>query len=590
MTVTITHLNGGMGRSSNLARGSILLTILLDTTFLATFSSPDPALTQYQKKLSQVTILIDPWIKGSSTIFHRFLAQSKRTVPASIRHLSEIQPAPQIILVSQDKPDHCNEETLKQLPQDLPGVVIIAQASAAKKIKGWKYFDERKIWSFKDYSPKRSNALYDLQVPFDPNAKTVVELGQLTLAFMAPKLDITGVHNAIGITYRSPVFTNTDESQFGSGVLLNPILNPPTHFPALLPTPPDSPDGMAPVMFEDVPYSPQLPHPPYPYNREDAPSPPLSSYQAPPISDETEFHALKSQKSASSVRDVCNRVTRIMTKSTPDLRGAARFHRKSKTSTSTSTQAASRDSGQTGPWITHPSAARSPYTASRNHHPLENGQIQSNNVSAFNFGQLTPITPIHTSFSTCHHSSSQSSSNRDPSSPMSISPPVPRPQTTQTGDSRNHHRTVSVLYSPHGVQCSTVLPWAQSHLVRHCALPLTLLLHPLTRIQNVWILGGNIQTGWRGGLEIAQNLMARCWIAAHDEVKEDSGALVKTVKREEAKREALEKILGGGGPSYAKKKRGCEVVDLGVGDSWRIHGDAGKDLKGWRGQYASLEV
>ena len=42
-------------------------------------------------------------------------------------------------------------------------------------------------------------------------------------------------------------------------------------------------------------------------------------------------------------------------------------------------------------------------------------------------------------------------------------------------------------------------------------------------------MGGNVNAGLPGGVEIAQNLMAKCWISAHDEDKENSGLSVKKV-------------------------------------------------------------
>jgi len=86
---------------------------------------------------------------------------------------------------------------------------------------------------------------------------------------------------------------------------------------------------------------------------------------------------------------------------------------------------------------------------------------------------------------------------------------------------------MSVLYSPHGIAYSNIIPYAQKHLVPNAALPLTLLLHAFDRVQNVWYLGGNISAGMQGGLELAQSLLARYWISAHDEDKESSGFSIK---------------------------------------------------------------
>ena len=85
--------------------------------------------------------------------------------------------------------------------------------------------------------------------------------------------------------------------------------------------------------------------------------------------------------------------------------------------------------------------------------------------------------------------------------------------------------------------------------------------------------------------------MAKTWVAAHDEEKEDSGILVKTVKRGgDANRERVENMLCGGldgtsggiddkekrgpwlgggmrVPSASEKKKGTTVLELGVGET-----------------------
>lgn len=43
-------------------------------------------------------------------------------------------------------------------------------------------------------------------------------------------------------------------------------------------------------------------------------------------------------------------------------------------------------------------------------------------------------------------------------------------------------------------------------------------------------MGGNVAAGLPGGVDIAKNLMAKCWISAHDEDKDNTGLSVKNVK------------------------------------------------------------
>ncbi len=95
------------------------------------------------------------------------------------------------------------------------------------------------------------------------------------------------------------------------------------------------------------------------------------------------------------------------------------------------------------------------------------------------------------------------------------------------------------------------------------ALPLTLLLHSFDRVQNPWWLGGNIAAGLPGGVEIAQNLMAKCWISAHDEDKDNSGLSVMSVKTRKYKIEEVREMLSraeGGNINVANLASGAEIV------------------------------
>lgn len=56
-------------------------------------------------------------------------------------------------------------------------------------------------------------------------------------------------------------------------------------------------------------------------------------------------------------------------------------------------------------------------------------------------------------------------------------------------------------------------------------------------------MGGNVNAGLPGGIEIAKNLMAKCWISAHDEDKENSGlAVMKVTMRKYTKEEVREMV------------------------------------------------
>jgi len=125
---------------------------------------------------------------------------------------------------------------------------------------------------------------------------------------------------------------------------------------------------------------------------------------------------------------------------------------------------------------------------------------------------------------------------------------------------------LSVIYSPHGVDFSLIRTFASSHLIQTAALPLTLLLHSFDRVSNPWWMGGNVAAGLPGGVEIATSLMAKCWISAHDEDKDNTGISVKNVKiRKFTKEEVREMLL-------AESTGNIDVVNLGIGEEMLMKG------------------
>ncbi len=272
-----------------------------------------------------------------------------------------------MVLISQDKPDHCHEATLRQLSPDLKDAIILAVPAAAKKIKSWRYFDPSRVCALLPFSESTPNTITRIALP----ASTPLESpGEVTVAFMPAKRDLTGLHNAIGITYRAP--SSQASISFSSSI-------------SLPPTPPESPGS------SDI---------------------------------------LASESSTRSLQ---------------------------------------------------------------------------------------------------------------------------RP------------RTLSLIYSPHGVTYTHIKPYAISHLVREAALPLTALLHSFDRVQNPWWLGGNISAGLPGGLEIAQNLLARAWISAHDEDKENSGFSVSNIKTRKYTVDEVRALLHGDDPR-PNKGTGYVLTDVRVLD------------------------
>ncbi|KAH0533842.1 hypothetical protein FGG08_007533 [Glutinoglossum americanum] len=371
MSLTVTHLNG-------------------DSTFLLTFRPAAQPNTAFPPSpgYSPVafSILFDPWLAGDSTIFSRRFSTARRTVPACISSLRDLPSPPDLVIVSQDKPDHCSPETLRQLdPRGERGedgggsskktTLILADPNAAKRIRSWKHFSPGLVQAMERWEPdgKKENNIRRFSIPA---SSPLGQPGEVSIAFILNKRDLTGIHNAIGITYRPP------STRYPLG---DPPITPPAS-PLL------SPSARSPASFQPV----------------------------------------------------------------------------------------------------------TSYTASQD-------------------------------------------------------------------------RTISVIYSPHGVSYPILQPYASHHLVKEAALPLTLLLHSFDRVSGPWWLGGNVTAGLPGGVDIARNLQTKCWISAHDEVKDLAGVVVPYMKMETFTKEEVEALVGTG--AEKGRGRGTEVVTLDAGQSWNYRSD-----------------
>ncbi|GAM87500.1 hypothetical protein ANO11243_055250 [Dothideomycetidae sp. 11243] len=191
-----------------------------DTTFLLSFSSGQEAL---RSPCRPFTVLVDPWLTGSSLIWTARFSISNHTCESVVSSLRDI-PLPDVILISQDKTDHCHEQTLKTLPPDSP-VKILAVPAAAKKIKSWKYFTRAIIKSLPVYNPRNPDSV--IRIPVRPTNPAFGHPGEITISFVQQRMDMTGLHNALGITYLAPC-TNSVASLTGETVQLplSPPLTP----------------------------------------------------------------------------------------------------------------------------------------------------------------------------------------------------------------------------------------------------------------------------------------------------------------------------------------------------------------------------
>jgi hypothetical protein len=347
-----------------------------DTSFLLTFSPPIAPLSSPGLFPGSFTLLIDPFLCGSAKILSSKFSLSKHKTRPCIASLQELDQEPDILLISQDKPDHCHEETLRQLPSNCQST-ILASPAAARKIRGWQHFAPSQVLSLDRYSEADLSSIFRMTLPpFSPTGAP----GEVTVAFLPARRDISGLHNAVGITYRPPC--SVLSASLGS-------------YMDLPPTPPASP--------------------------------------------------------------------------------------------------------------------RSPRTIS--------------------------------------------------STPRTI---VPSPHN-------DREKTLSVLYSPHGVSYDIIRPYASSHLVSESALPLSLLMHSFDRVTNPIYLGGNIAAGSPGGVEIARNLLAKAWISAHDADKINKGVSVKQIRMRKFGLDEIKRMLiGGDEASETGVSIQTKLVSLAAGEEFRI--------------------
>jgi hypothetical protein len=181
MSLTIQHLN-------------------TDCTFLLAFSPAYTTEENPHRLPGAFTILIDPWLSGHSSILHPSFQYTKHTDAPHITSLADLKQPIDLIIISQDKPDHCHRETLCSLPK-YKHVNILATRAAAKKIKSWNFFAEDSIHIIPPYNPKIKETLITITLPAYTSTSSP---GELTIAHLPTKHDLAKVHDAIAITYRPP--------------------------------------------------------------------------------------------------------------------------------------------------------------------------------------------------------------------------------------------------------------------------------------------------------------------------------------------------------------------------------------------------
>lgn len=563
-----------------------------DATYLITFSIPEDSNIPYPQ-LKDFTVLTDPWISGSWQLLHPKIVLSRATGQCCVQSLAELNPPPNVVVVSQDKPDHCHEKSLKQLDAQLQATTIYAHSGAAKRIRGWKYFPNDKVVSFLAYGiddPEASLVRFSIPAIEDLHKYPGITPGELTMAFMAPKYDIAGVHNGIGFTYRPPMYVDPTsprplpsllplvpvkpsedssrlradstrsianfsrrlDQDYSYGLGLNSTtptvdtfagsMNPPRRRKTdsltrlnLSPyqsiddhaTPPDSPTRSTTTIETRTTATEYSTQEPY---KVEQPIQLAPEWILPPTPTLTKSNSRPAPITSPSTSSSLHRLKSAI--SVPNLQEAARPRTpKKKKSLNLRAHKRSLSSDQ-------PITISTPHTYTTDPHapPLPNSPM-----SAF-----YPLTPTTT---------------------LPIRPVTPfSPTSTIAGP-----KTISILYVPHGISYAVLEPWVTSHLISTAALPLTLLLHPFDSVRNLWFLGGHVIQGGQHGAEIATALMAKQWISTHDGAKEESGWLVKKVVKRVFSREEVGRIMATEDdlwdykrtPETQKPRTGVDVLRVG---------------------------
>jgi len=205
-SVTVTHLSA-------------------DATFLLSYIPIHPqlqsAVPSTNTAAAPFTLLLDPWLVGSSPVFHPSFSTQSHTTTPSITHLNQLQKSPDIILISQDKSDHCNEETLSQL-DICPGgrdenVRVFAVRGAAGKVKGWfGKGKEGKVVELRDWKrTKREDGVVRVEIPVGTGCwegGTIEAYVEITDHRAIYQWEFPSLHSALGIrfvTMYTPTITVT---------------------------------------------------------------------------------------------------------------------------------------------------------------------------------------------------------------------------------------------------------------------------------------------------------------------------------------------------------------------------------------------
>lgn len=204
------------------------------------------------------TILIDPWLQGTARFGSRKLSLPS---PETTVALDDI-PHPDMIIISQNSPDHCHKETLLQVDRNLD-VVILGCKSVIKTINGWKHFNNNsQLALLRPFRSDSSDTVFRVELPAVSHIKGG-HPGEVTVTYMKPKMG--SAHSAIGITYRPPssVLTDPTTKTFDLPPSTPTSFSTPKTPRADGVSPPVTPHGRSDSAIIDDPESPVLPQEDY---------------------------------------------------------------------------------------------------------------------------------------------------------------------------------------------------------------------------------------------------------------------------------------------------------------------------------------
>lgn len=178
-------------------------------------------------------ILLDPWLSDSCYDYHPSLSKTSHRRTDMMTPLEEL-PEPDIVIISQDKSDHCNEATLRRLPGSGTRTIILAEPSAAKKIQSWGHFDHGKVHSLPRWEDPRKTGREAVVRMAIPALASTGDAGEVTVALIHQRGGLRGHQPAIGITYRPPTLRPPRFNRLGATPPSSSMSNTP---PALFPLP-----------------------------------------------------------------------------------------------------------------------------------------------------------------------------------------------------------------------------------------------------------------------------------------------------------------------------------------------------------------